>query len=101
MTRECIVLFFAVVQLYEARCGDIIVKVGRFYETRLGDMDRNVLYCLQWSDFMKLGEESSDDVLQQRIINQSVNKYCALIYTVNMLNLSLILSHAAKIYFAL
>ena len=31
-------------------CGDVFLKLApRFHETRLSDMDGNVLYCLQWS----------------------------------------------------
>ena len=35
---------------------------------------------------MKLGEEESDDVLNERQANQYVNKCCSLIYTVSLLD---------------
>ena len=44
------------------------------------------LHLFQWEDFMKLGEEESDDVLNERQANQYVNKCCSLIYTVSLLD---------------
>jgi long-chain-fatty-acid--CoA ligase ACSBG len=42
---------------------------------------------MQWEDVMKLGEEQSDDELNNRLKRIAVNQCCTLVYTVSIFQL--------------